>query len=106
MSISGCKLCSAVLRPKSIADSCGYDRNVLSWYTDPAHHEGVAQLDREAQAAVRTGTEEKDFVTYVNSDRLDPIDYRYKGSERQAKLRKLKQAWDPNGIFTEEFLHA
>ena len=89
-----------------MADNCKSYRNVLSWYTDPAHHEGVAQLDREAQAAVRAGVEEKDFVTYSNSDRLDPIDYRYKGSERQAKLRNLKQAWDPKGIFTKEFLHA
>ena len=80
--------------------------NVLSWYTDPAHHAGVAQLDREAQAAVRIGTEEKDFVTYVNSDRLDPLDYRYKGAERQAKLKTLKQRWDPHGFFTKEFLHA
>lgn len=79
---------------------------MLSWYIDPTHHDGVAQLDREAQAAVRSGTEEKDYVTYANSDRLDPIDYRYKGAERQAKLKKLKQEWDPMGIFTKEFLHA
>jgi len=81
-----------------------HNRNVLSWYTDPAQHEEIARFDREAQALMRVGTEEKSFVSYTNTTREDPIEYRYKGAERLEKLRELKKKWDPTGLFTKELL--
>ena len=53
---------------------------------------------------MRVGTEEKDFISYTNSTRADPIEYRYKGPERLDKLRWLKKKWDSGGVFTKELL--
>ena len=81
-----------------------HHRNVLSWYTDPAQHEEVAKFDQAAQAQMRAETEEESFISYTNCTREDPIEYRYKGSARIAKLRELKRKWDPQGVFTKELL--
>ena len=62
------------------------------------------QYDEAAQKQMRVGTVQKAFVSYTNTSREDPIEDRYKGTERLAKLRALKKEWDPKGIFTETFL--
>ena len=80
------------------------DSNILIWYTDPAQHEEIARFDLAAQAQMRVGTEEKAFVSYTQCTRKDPVEYRYKGSERVAKLKELKRKWDPTGIFTKQLL--
>ncbi|KAK8006694.1 FAD binding domain-containing protein [Apiospora marii] len=78
--------------------------NVLSWYTDTANHEFVAAMDKKAQDATRAGTHEEAFVSYTNSSREDPLEYRYKGAERIAKLKALKKQYDPTGVFTKQLL--
>jgi len=78
--------------------------NLLSWYSDPKYHEKILQFDQKAQAQMRKGIEEKDFVAYTNTSRTDPLEYRYKGEDRIAKLKALKRKWDPNGIFTKQLL--
>ncbi|RYP49056.1 hypothetical protein DL768_005146 [Monosporascus sp. mg162] len=78
--------------------------NVLSWYTDSANHDFVAMMDRKAQVAMRVGTEEGDSVSYTNTTRDDPLEYRYKGADRIRKLKALKNQLDPTGIFTPELL--
>ncbi|KAI4864585.1 FAD-binding domain-containing protein [Hypoxylon rubiginosum] len=67
-----------------------YWLNILSWYTDSANHE--------------FGTEEEAFVSYTNTTREDPIEYRYKGIGTVDRLRSLKRRVDPTGIFTRELL--
>jgi len=76
----------------------------MSWYTDPKQHEKILQFDQKAQSQMRKGIEEKDFVVYTNTSRTDPLEYRYKGEDRIAKLKALKKKWDPNGIFTKQLL--
>ncbi|KAI0006670.1 FAD-binding domain-containing protein [Xylariaceae sp. FL0662B] len=78
--------------------------NVLSWYTDAAHHEFVGAMDRKAQAAMREGIKEEAFVSYTNTTREDPIEYRYKGIGTVDRLKSLKKRVDPAGIFTRELL--
>lgn len=78
--------------------------NVLGWYTGPSQHEKMARFDRDAQAQMRIGTKQSDFVSYTNTSREDPIEYRYKGEERLEKLQELKLEWDPTGVFTKELL--
>ena len=78
--------------------------SALGWYTDPSQHEKMAQFDREALAQMRVGTEEAAFISYTNTNRYDPIEYRYKGEERVARLKALKREWDPKGVFTKELL--
>ena len=53
---------------------------------------------------MRVGTTQKAFVSYTNTSREDPIEYRYRGTDRLAKLSALKKEWDPKGVFTETFL--
>ncbi|KAI1774484.1 FAD-binding domain-containing protein [Hypoxylon cercidicola] len=81
-----------------------YWLNVLSWYTDSANHELVDTMDRKAQAAMREGTGEGAFVSYTNTTREDPIEYRYKGIGTVDRLGMLKKRVDPAGIFTRELL--
>ena len=78
--------------------------NALGWYSDPSQHEKIAQFDREAQEQMRMGTKETAFISYTNTSREDPIEYRYKGEERVKKLKSLKKEWDPTGVFTRELL--
>ncbi|KAI0386310.1 FAD-binding domain-containing protein [Hypomontagnella monticulosa] len=78
--------------------------NVLSWYTDPANHELVASMDMKAQAAMREGTQQETFVSYTNTTREGPLEYRYKGAERLQRLKALKKEFDPTGVFTKELL--
>ena len=53
---------------------------------------------------MREGTEHTAFISYTNTNREDPIEYRYKGEERRRKLKALKKEWDPTGVFTKELL--
>ncbi|KAL1988299.1 hypothetical protein VTN96DRAFT_274 [Rasamsonia emersonii] len=78
--------------------------NVLSWYTDPSQHDALIRLDKAAQAQIRAGVDESAYVSYTNTSRDDPLEWRYKGAERVARLRELKKKWDPTGVFTRELL--
>ena len=53
---------------------------------------------------MRSGTEEASYISYTNSNREDPVEYRYKGADRLSKLKELKKKWNPRGAFTQEFL--
>ena len=41
---------------------------------------------------------------FPNHTRTRPIEERYRGEARVAKLKELKKHWDPQGVFTTEFL--
>ncbi|KAI1855302.1 hypothetical protein JX266_000167 [Neoarthrinium moseri] len=95
--------------PRALNTSFGledvdYWLNVLSWYSDAANHDFVGEMDEEAQAAMRVGTEPHEFVAYTNTSRDGPIEFRYKGVERISRLQGLKRPYDPEGIFTREVL--
>ncbi|KAL1962835.1 hypothetical protein VTN77DRAFT_9110 [Rasamsonia byssochlamydoides] len=78
--------------------------NVLSWYTDASQHAEFARFDKAAQEQIRVGAAETSYVSYTNTSREDPLEWRYKGAERVARLRELKKKWDPTGVFTRELL--
>lgn len=61
-------------------------------------------MDKKAQEIARVGEDEKDFVSYTNTCRDRPLEWRYKGQERIARLKSLKAEWDPKGVFTRELL--
>ena len=81
-------------------------RNILSWYEDPKNHVYVEIIDKKAQQIGRTGDKEDEFVSYTNTCREGPIEWRYKGQDRIARLKALKKQWDPMGVFTKELLEA
>lgn len=74
--------------------------NSLTWYTDPSLHEIVREIDRRAQAKMRSGTMEDAFIAYTNASRGDPIEYRCKDAAAVRRLGNLKQHWYPDGCFT------
>ncbi|KAI0172810.1 hypothetical protein GGR52DRAFT_572627 [Hypoxylon sp. FL1284] len=78
--------------------------NGMSWYTDAANHEFADAMDRKAQAAMRNGVGKEAFVSYTNTTREDPLEYRYKGTGTVDRLQSLKRRVDPTGIFTRELL--
>ncbi|CCD55825.1 hypothetical protein BofuT4_uP153870.1 [Botrytis cinerea T4] len=53
---------------------------------------------------MRHGHADEDWVDYVNFNRTDPVQRRYRGEERLKKLKSLKQKWDPQGVFTRQLL--
>ncbi|CAG8960426.1 hypothetical protein HYFRA_00008145 [Hymenoscyphus fraxineus] len=78
--------------------------NTFSWYHQPENRGTVMDFDLRALAAMRVGQKEADYVDYPNCNRTAPVAQRFRGTERLAKLKMLKQKWDPQGVFTREFL--
>ena len=69
-----------------------------------ANRDIVDEHDKRTLSIMRGEDEESDWIDYPNGVRSGPIQARYRGEERLAKLRSLKRHWDPTGIFTKEFL--
>ena len=53
---------------------------------------------------MRLGTGLDSYVDLPHGTRTGPIERRFRGQERLAKLRALKKEFDPQGTFTREFL--
>ena len=79
-------------------------RNNLIWHTDPKNRSKVDEYSKRAVAVMRSGQDEADWVDYQNCTRVGPIHHRYRGPERLARLKQLKKAWDPTGIFSSQLL--
>ncbi|KAF8850675.1 FAD-binding domain-containing protein [Acephala macrosclerotiorum] len=47
---------------------------------------------------------DEEKALFPNHTRGDNLKYRYRGEERLKKLRELKKTWDPEGVFTRQFL--
>ena len=78
--------------------------NILTWYTDPNLHKDILDIDKKAQAIMRSDTKEDAFVAYTNTSRDEPIEHRYKDPAAVRKLKDLKRHFDPHGFFTKELL--
>lgn len=53
---------------------------------------------------MRDDTEKEGFVSYTNTNCQDPVEHRYKSSDRIDRLRAMKKQVDPTGDFTSEFI--
>ncbi|PWY82037.1 FAD binding domain-containing protein [Aspergillus heteromorphus CBS 117.55] len=80
-----------------------YWQNNLIWHTDSANRDKVDRYN-EACISVMRGPDEMRFVDFQNGTRTGPIERRYRGTARLAKLRRLKREWDPQGVFTTQLL--
>jgi len=47
---------------------------------------------------------EEEKAMFPSHTRGDNLKYRYRGEERMKRLRALKKMWDPEGVFTRQFL--
>lgn len=48
---------------------------------------------------------EGEKALFPNHTRSKSLEQRYRGEERREKLRELKRVWDPQGVFTRQFLN-
>lgn len=64
----------------------------------------VSAFEQRAIEIMRLGTRSENFVDLPHGTRTGPIERRFHGQERLAKLRALKTEIDPQGAFTREFL--
>lgn len=78
-------------------------RNNIIWYTDAASHQRVAELNTECIALSR-GPDKSEYADFQNATRTDPVELRFRGEGKLNKLRMLKKTWDPEGVFTRQFL--
>ncbi|KAJ7590272.1 hypothetical protein C8J56DRAFT_859692 [Mycena floridula] len=77
---------------------------LISWYTDETDYEAVLDIEQLLLSRVREGQPIENRVAYQNWTRAEPIELRYRGTERLEKLKTLKKQWDPKGIYTRELL--
>lgn len=59
---------------------------------------------QEAMEYIRQQQNPSDYTFYGNFSRVQPVEHRYRGRERLRRLKELKMAWDPKGVFTGQFL--
>lgn len=78
--------------------------NILTWYSSSRLHDQVLSFDQRARAIMREGTPPETYITYTNTNRDDPIEWRYRDPAALEKLRVLKRRYDPDGVFTKELL--
>ncbi|KAK7001631.1 hypothetical protein R3P38DRAFT_2558324 [Favolaschia claudopus] len=77
---------------------------LVSWYTNPESHAEVYRIEQEVLALMRQSQTKENEAAFQNWTRDEPLERRYRGSERLEKLKMLKKKWDPKGIFTSQLL--
>ncbi|KAJ7648379.1 hypothetical protein DFH06DRAFT_575473 [Mycena polygramma] len=77
---------------------------LLSWYTDAASHKEVFRIEQETIAYFRSHYADEKAVTYQNWSRDVPLEQLYPDPAKLARLRALKNEWDPKGVFTKLLL--
>ena len=98
------------VRPKFESANSMHDirlwANNLIWCKNENSVRTAQMYLEEAIRKTRMYSRRVDFVDFANSVREpeSPLGNRYKGIDRLARLRKLKQKWDPNGVFGKELL--
>ncbi|KAI9643585.1 hypothetical protein NHQ30_008207 [Ciborinia camelliae] len=80
-----------------------YYQNNLIWHTDVKNRAKVDEYNAKCITIMR-GDDVATFVDFQNGTRDGPIERRYRGEERLARLKALKQEWDPTGVFTSQLL--
>ncbi len=76
----------------------------LSWCQQQESLEKVFEFEQRAIETMRLGTAPDTYVDLPHGTRTGPIERRFRGRERLAKLQSLKKEFDPQGKFTREFL--
>ena len=79
-------------------------RNCTSWYHDEKSGDKVFDAEQRAINVMRSRQKPTDYIDYPNVNRDDPLERRYRGLGRLAKLRALKKEVDPRGVFTTQLL--
>ena len=79
------------------------NRNNLIWHTDPKNRSKVDEYNEKCLTVMR-GPNISEWADYQNGTRSGPIELRFRGIDRLARLQQLKKKWDPTGVFTTQLL--
>jgi len=66
-----------------------FGNNIL-WHANPKTRAKVDEYNKGTMAIMHNGQDEADWVDYQNCTRVTPTQYRYKATERLARLKELK----------------
>jgi FAD/FMN-containing dehydrogenase len=78
-------------------------RNNLIWHTDAKNRSKVDAYNEKCLTIMR-GLDTSEWANYQNATRSGPIELRFRGKERIARLQQLKRKWDPTAIFANQLL--
>ncbi|XXG97967.1 hypothetical protein Hte_004283 [Hypoxylon texense] len=78
--------------------------HLLCWASDKEGLDYAHEVAQETKEHLRRQQDKDEYSIYGNFSRSAPVEERFKGRERLEKLRGLKLRWDPDGVFTKEFL--
>ncbi len=71
---------------------------------DEASHNAALELSKEHFEMCQEDLPESEKALFPNHWRGNDIDRRFRGEGTVKKLRELKVKWDPEGVFTKQFL--
>ena len=66
--------------------------------------EGAMLLILNRCLAIMRGPNTSEWANYQNATRSGPIELRFRGKDRLARLQRLKKEWDPTRVFTTQLL--
>jgi FAD binding domain/Berberine and berberine like len=95
----------ATARVPGDAMACGHDRqapfnfHVISLWADPADDEANIAWTRELAAAMKPFTTGRVYVNFISDEGEERVVAAFGGPERHARLRELKERWDPGNLF-------
>jgi FAD/FMN-containing dehydrogenase len=78
-------------------------QNNFIWHTDAANRQKVDDFSARAIATMR-GPNRTEYIDFQNATRTGPLSLRFRDPGKLAKLKALKLAWDPHGVFTTQLL--
>ena len=71
---------------------------------DEASHNAAVALSKEYFEMCQEDLAESEKSLFPNHWRGDDVERRFRGEGTLKKLRELKATWDPEGVFTKQFL--
>ncbi|KAI1134308.1 FAD-binding domain-containing protein [Hypoxylon sp. FL0543] len=77
---------------------------MLCWSSDEESLNYAYEIAEDFKKHLRQRQREAEYSIYGNFSRSAPVQERFKGHKRLENLRSLKLRWDPEGVFTKEFL--
>jgi len=85
-------------------------RDCPIWYmgflsaTDMEANKAALKCSDDFVVYCQKDQKDEEKAMFPNHSRGDNLKYRYRGEARLEKLKMLKRSWDPEGVFTRQFL--
>ena len=76
-----------------------FNIHILSLWTDPADDEANIAWTRELAAAMKPFTTGRVYVNFIGDEGEERVVAAFGGPEAYARLRELKERWDPRNLF-------